>query len=35
MSIPITGELTWTRPALEDDAEPVEQGLRRRKVASG
>lgn len=34
VSIPITGELTWTKPATEIGAEPVEQGLRHRRAAS-
>jgi len=33
VSIPITGELTWTRPAAE--SEPEETGFPRRRTASG
>jgi hypothetical protein len=34
VSIPITGELTWTRPAPENGPETVEQAVPRRRVAS-
>jgi hypothetical protein len=34
-SIPISGEMTWTRSVSESEPETVEQGLSRRRSASG